>query len=69
MRVIRELHNGGERSCMHMELDISGSKLSYVAGDHVAIFPVNDPQLVERVGELLQVDLDAVITLASIDRK
>lgn len=54
---------------MHVELDISGSKLSYIAGDHVAIFPVNDAQLVERVGELLQVDLHTVITLANIDCK
>lgn len=54
---------------MHIEMDISGSKLSYVAGDHVAIFPVNNPRLVERIGELLQTDLDAVITLTNIDRK
>lgn len=54
---------------MHVELDISGSKLSYVAGDHVAIFPVNDPQLVQRIGDLLRVDLDAIITLSSIDRE
>ena len=54
---------------MHVELDISGSKLSYIAGDHVAIFPVNDARLVDRIGELLQVDLHTVITLANIDRK
>lgn len=52
---------------MHIELDISGSKLSYVAGDHVAIFPVNNPQLVGRIGELLQTDLDATITLTNTD--
>ena len=52
---------------MHVELDISGSRLNYVAGDHLAIFPVNDPQLVERVGELLDVDLGTVFTLTSTD--
>ena len=52
---------------MHVELDISGSRLNYVAGDHLAIFPVNDPKLVERVGELLNVDLDTVFSLSSID--
>ena len=52
---------------MHIELDTTGSKLSYVAGDHVAIYPVNDPQQVERVGELLSVDLDTVFTLANVD--
>ena len=26
----RELHKAGERSCMHIELDITGSKIKYV---------------------------------------
>ena len=52
---------------MHIEMDITGSKLSYVAGDHVAIFPSNDPQLVNRIGELLDVDLDTVFTLTNVD--
>lgn len=67
IRVIRELHKGGERSCMHVEMDISGSRLNYVAGDHLAIFPSNDPQLVERIGELLDVDLNTVFSLTNID--
>lgn len=28
----RELHKSGERSCMHIELDLSNSKLRYDAG-------------------------------------
>ena len=67
LKVVRELHKGGDRSCMHIEMDITGSKLSYVAGDHVAIFPSNDPQLVNRIGELLEVDLDTVFTLTNVD--
>ncbi|CAI7993043.1 NADPH--cytochrome P450 reductase [Geodia barretti] len=67
IRVIRELHKGGERSCMHVELDIAGSRLNYVAGDHLALFPSNDPRLVDRVGELLGVDLDTVFSLTSTD--
>ena len=67
LKVIRELHKGGDRSCMHIEMDITGSRLSYVAGDHVAIFPSNDPQLVNRIGELLAVDLDTVFTLTNVD--
>ena len=67
--VIRELHKGGDRSCMHVELDISGSRLNYVAGDHLAIFPANDPQLVERIGELLEIDLGTVFTLTNTDGK
>ena len=65
--IIRELHKGGDRSCMHIELDTTGSKLSYVAGDHVAIFPMNDPLQVERIGELLGIDLDCVFSLTNVD--
>lgn len=54
---------------MHIEMDISGSKLSYIAGDHVAIFPVNNPKHVERIGELLETDLDTVFTLTNTDGK
>lgn len=52
---------------MHIELDISNSKLRYDAGDHVAIYPMNDPDLVNRFGELLSVDLDTPISLVNID--
>merc|ERR1712137_566327 len=54
-------------SCMHIELDISNSKLRYDAGDHVAVYPINDSALVNKFGELLGVDLDTVITLMGID--
>jgi sulfite reductase alpha subunit-like flavoprotein len=30
------------RHCMHIELDIEGSRLRYDAGDHVAIYPTNN---------------------------
>ena len=52
---------------MHIEMDISGSRLNYMAGDHVAIFPTNDPALVERIGSLLNTDLDTVFTLTNVD--
>ena len=52
---------------MHVELDITGSRLSYVAGDHMALFPVNNPQDVESIGRLLGVDLDTVFSLQVID--
>ncbi|RWS20774.1 NADPH--cytochrome P450 reductase-like protein, partial [Leptotrombidium deliense] len=65
--VNRELYKGS-RSCMHIELNISGSKLSrYEAGDHVAIYPKNDQSLVDKIGQLLNVDLDSVITLNNLD--
>jgi len=65
--VNRELHNNSGRHCMHIELDISESKIRYESGDHVAIYPINDPEIVEKMGKRLGVDLDARFTLNNID--
>jgi len=67
MLVYKELHNGGDRSCMHVEIDITNSKMRYDSGDHVAVYPKNDEALVNRIGELLGVDLDTVFSLVNID--
>lgn len=63
----RELHKSGDRSCMHIEIDISGSKMSYIAGDHLAILPQNDKELVNKIGELLDTDLDTIFSLTNVD--
>lgn len=65
--VNRELHNGGGRSCMHIELNIEGSKMRYDAGDHVAMYPINDKDLVERLGKLCQANLETVFSLINTD--
>lgn len=67
LTVNRELHKGGDRSCMHIELDISGSKIRYEAGDHVGVYPINDLDTVERIGKRLNVDLSTVFALKNID--
>ena len=41
--------------------------IRYEAGDHVAVYPTNDSALVDRIGELLDVDLDEVISLVNVD--
>jgi NADPH-ferrihemoprotein reductase len=41
----------------------------YDAGDHVAIYPTNDPELVEKIGQILNVDLDIVFSLVNKDGK
>ncbi|XP_067144263.1 NADPH--cytochrome P450 reductase [Centruroides vittatus] len=64
--VNRELYKG-DRSCMHIELDIGDGKFRYDAGDHVAVYPTNDPSLVEKLGNLLNVDLNTIITLKNLD--
>lgn len=61
--VVRELHSGGGRSCLHVELDISGMGAKYEAGDHVAILPENSPAAVEEAARLLGLPLDTVFTL------
>ncbi|GAB6019463.1 hypothetical protein CHUAL_001042 [Chamberlinius hualienensis] len=63
----RELHKGGDRSCMHIEIDVSDSRIRYEAGDHVAVYPINDADKVNRIGELLDENLDQVISLVSLD--
>ncbi|KAI9827157.1 MAG: NADPH-cytochrome P450 reductase [Thelocarpon impressellum] len=37
----RELFTVKDRSCLHMEIDVSGSNLSYQTGDHLAVWPTN----------------------------
>nr|CAD7605453.1 unnamed protein product [Timema genevievae] len=69
IKVNRELHKSGERSCMHIEFDIEGSKMRYETGDHVAVYPQNNETLVNRLGELLGVNLDTVFTLTNTDEE
>ncbi|XP_020861302.1 NADPH--cytochrome P450 reductase [Phascolarctos cinereus] len=65
----RKLNQGGERHLMHLELDISNSKIRYESGDHVAVYPANDPTLVNQLGEILGADLDTVISLNNLDEE
>ncbi|RUS72053.1 hypothetical protein EGW08_020182 [Elysia chlorotica] len=67
IRVNKELHKGGDRSCMHIKLDISDSKIRYETGDHVAIYPINSPEIVEKIGQRLGIDLDEIFSLTNVD--
>nr|CAG8653095.1 3544_t:CDS:2 [Entrophospora candida] len=49
----RELFNSLDRNCLHVELDIDGSGLTYQSGDHVAIWPINPEQDVYRLLKIL----------------
>lgn len=69
IKVNRELHKTGERQCMHIEFDIEGSKMRYDAGDHIALYPVNDSEMVTKLGKLLDADLDTAITLTNTDEE
>ncbi|XP_026047582.1 P450 (cytochrome) oxidoreductase b isoform X1 [Astatotilapia calliptera] len=67
--VNRKLNKAGDRHLMHLELDITGSKIRYESGDHVAVFPTNDSALVNKLGQILGVDLDVVISLNNLDEE
>jgi len=64
----RNLHNSGSgRTGLHIELDITGSRIRYDAGDHVAVYPVNNTDLVNLIGDKLEIDLDQVFTMTNVD--
>ena len=44
----KELFTAKDRNCLHMEIDMSGSNLSYTTGDHVAVWPTNAGAEVDR---------------------
>jgi NADPH-ferrihemoprotein reductase len=49
IRHSRELFVGGERNCVHMELDLGNSDMSYKTGDHIGIWPCNPDEEVKRL--------------------
>jgi NADPH-ferrihemoprotein reductase len=65
---IRNLILDGSRVCLHVELNLTGSGLEYEAGDHLAMFPQNDPLDVEKFGYLLDLpSLDTIFTMSAVD--
>ncbi|KAH9827921.1 NADPH--Cytochrome-P450 reductase [Teratosphaeria destructans] len=49
----KELFKDKTRNCLHMEIDISGSNLSYQTGDHIAVWPTNAGKEVDRFLNIL----------------
>lgn len=68
IKVNRNIHNSGSgRHCMHIEVDIEGSRIRYDAGDHIAVYPKNNEELVNKLGSLLNIEMDQVFTLINLD--
>ena len=44
----RELFTVKDRNCLHMEIDVSKSNISYTTGDHIAVWPTNAGFEVDR---------------------
>ena len=53
MLVNRRLNPGSQKDTRHFELDLTGWGLSYEVGDSMAIYPSNDPMLVDEVLQAL----------------
>ncbi|XP_011170563.2 NADPH--cytochrome P450 reductase-like [Solenopsis invicta] len=66
----RQLHGpASNRSCMHIEFNIDGSKMHYETGDHLAVYPVNNPELVNKIGKQIGVNLNNVFSLTNTDEE
>ncbi|KAF8421231.1 hypothetical protein EV426DRAFT_551551 [Tirmania nivea] len=44
----RELFSVRDRNCLHMDIDLTGSNVTYTTGDHVAVWPTNAGVEVDR---------------------
>lgn len=65
----KELFNVKDRNCLHMEVDISGSNLSYQTGDHIAVWPTNAGQEVDLFLGILGLEdkRDTVISVKALE--
>lgn len=64
-----ELFTVKDRNCLHMEISIAGSNLSYQTGDHIAIWPTNAGAEVDRFLQVfgLEGKRHSVINVKGID--
>jgi len=68
--VTRELHTPkSDRSCLHVEISTHGDVLSYLPGDHLGLYPENDPTMVHKLAALLKADLNTIVSIHTVDDK
>lgn len=67
--VSRDLLRGCDRHCLHIDIDIAGSGLSYTTGDHVAIWPSNNDVEIMRLAAAVGLSnkLDTPISVRAAD--
>lgn len=52
---------GSKKNTQHVVLDLKGSGITYQVGDSIGIFPVNDPQLVEKTLQVLKASGNEIV--------
>ncbi|CAN8103023.1 unnamed protein product [Discula destructiva] len=64
-----ELFSVKDRNCLHMEVDISGSNLSYQTGDHIAVWPTNAGRETDRFLNVLGLSdkRDTVVSVKALE--
>ncbi|KAH9887178.1 NADPH-cytochrome P450 reductase [Xylariomycetidae sp. FL2044] len=65
----REIFNVKDRNCLHLEVDVSGSNLTYQTGDHIAIWPTNPGHEVDQFLDILGLESkkDTVISVKALE--
>jgi NADPH-ferrihemoprotein reductase len=65
----KELFTVKDRNCLHMEVDVSGSDITYTTGDHVAVWPTNAGVEVDRFIKVLghEGDRHKVINVKAVE--
>ncbi|QLG70507.1 hypothetical protein HG535_0A04470 [Zygotorulaspora mrakii] len=62
-----ELCKGKERSCIHTEIDISGSNMKYSTGDHAGVWPSNADEKVKDFLDIFNLDPETIFDLSPLD--
>jgi NADPH-ferrihemoprotein reductase len=65
----KELFTVKDRNCLHMEIDVSGSGITYTTGDHIAVWPTNAGMEVDRFLKTfgLEEKRNTVISMKGLD--
>lgn len=65
--LIKEVRqNLKDGSTLHIEIDIKDTPIKYITAQNVAIFPQNTPEIVEELAQMLDFQLDRIISVENI---